>query len=150
MITAFVRTIILYFLIVVGMRLMGKRQIGELQLSEFVAALLLSELASLPITDRDIPLLHGLVPIVVIASMEVVISFVNRKCPRFRRWIIGEPIVLVRNGKIVEANLTKARITPDEVEAQIRIDGYESIKEVKTVILEETGKMSVLPKTPKN
>jgi uncharacterized membrane protein YcaP (DUF421 family) len=125
---------------------MGKRQIGEVQLSEFVAVILLSEIAALPITDRDIPLSHGLVPLVVIASIEIIIAFVCRKSSFLRKLVDGKPVVLVKNGKVISENLTKTRVTPDEIEAEIRINGYRHIKEVDTIILEQTGKMSVLPK----
>lgn len=140
------RAVIFYVILTFLMRLMGKRQIGELQLSEFVTAMLLSEMAVLPITDRDIPLLHGLVPVLLIASFEVIVSFVCRKSPKFRTLINGNPIVLVKHGRYIEPNLTKARVSSEDIDAQIRINGYESIADVKTVILERTGKMSVLPK----
>lgn len=146
MVVIVIRTIIFYIFLTVLMRLMGKRQIGEVQLSEFVAVVILSELAALPITDRDIPLSHGLVPLIIISSTEVIIAYICRKSVKIRRFIDGKPIVLVQNGKIINKNLTKTRVTPDEIESEIRINGYRQIQEIDTVILEQTGKMSVLPK----
>jgi len=140
------RTIIFYAALTVLMRLMGKRQIGEVQLSEFVAIILISELAALPITDRNIPFLHGLIPLLIISSIEVITSFICRKSPKVRKIIDGRPIILVENGKIINENLTKTRITPDEIEAEIRINGYRQIQEIEKITLEQTGKMSVLPK----
>ena len=125
---------------------MGKRQIGEIQMPEFVAAVLLSELASLPITDVDIPIMHGIIPVLTIASLEIVIAYICRKSSAARKILDGMPIVLVANGNVVEDNLTKARISLDEIFAQIRIDGYKDMSDIQYVILEQTGKMSVLPK----
>ncbi len=141
-----VRALIFYILLTLMMRLMGKRQIGELQVSELVTTVLLSELASLPVTDNDIPLLHGVMPVIMISSIEVVISYASKKSKKFRAFLNGSPITLYENGKFNEKNLEKARMSTDEVEAQVRINGFETLKEVKTIILERTGKMSVLPK----
>ncbi|HOJ47383.1 MAG TPA: DUF421 domain-containing protein [Bacillota bacterium] len=146
MVIIVVRTIIFYIVLAILMRLMGKRQIGEVSLTEFVAVVLLSELAALPITDRDIPLAHGLAPLIIISSIEIIIAYICRKSVKIRRFIDGKPIVLVQNGKIIEKNLTKTRVTPDEIESEIRVNGYRQIQEIDTVILEQTGKLSVLPK----
>lgn len=141
-----IRTVIFYIVLTLIMRLMGKRQIGEIQISEFVAAVMLSELAALPITDRDIPLFHGLVSLVALGSLEVITAFACRKIPRLRKALYGEPIILVAGGKISNKGLDKARITLDEVLAVIRSEGYKSLDDVYCVILEQTGKISVLPK----
>lgn len=140
------RTIIFYVILTLLMRLMGKRQIGEVQLSEFVAVIILSELAALPITNRDIPLLHGLVPLIIICTIEIITASICRKYPSIQKLIDGKPITLVKNGKIIEENLTKTRISSDEIQAEIRINGYKQIQDIDSVILEQTGKMSVLPK----
>ena len=141
-----IRALIFYILLTMMMKLMGKRQIGEMQLSELVTTVLLSELAVLPVTDSDIPLLHGMIPLIMISSIEVVVSFVSRQSSTFRVFLNGNPIVLYEKGKFIEQNLTKARVSTDDVEAQVRINGFENMKAVKTVILERTGKMSVIPK----
>ena len=87
-----IRTVLFYILLSVLVRLMGKRQIGELQLPEFTAAILLSELAALPITDRNIPISHGVIALSVVVSLEVIVSFICRKCPRVRKLLDGEPV----------------------------------------------------------
>lgn len=146
MVIILIRTIIFYVALTILMRIMGKRQIGEVQLSEFVAVTILSELAALPITNRDIPLLHGLVPLIIITSIEIITAFICRKNATIRKIIDGKPVTLVKNGKILQENLTKTRVSPDEIEAEIRINGYRQIQEIDSIILEQTGKMSVLPK----
>lgn len=142
-----VRTVLAYLILLAIVRLMGKRQIGELQMTEFISAILLSEIASLPLTDRDIPLLYGILPLCVIGSFEVILALLCRRFAPFRHFLEGKPIELVKNGKYLEQNLTKTRISREEVDAEIRINGFGSIMEVDTVTLEPTGKMSVLPKS---
>lgn len=141
-----IRAFIFYVLLTMMMKLMGKRQIGEMQLSELVTTVLLSELAVLPVTDTDIPILHGILPLLMISSIEVVVSFASRKSRKFRVFLNGNPIILYEHGRFIEENLTKARVSTEDIEAQVRINGFESLNEVKKVILERTGKMSVLPK----
>lgn len=141
-----IRSVVFYILLMLMMKLMGKRQIGEMQVTELVTTFLLSELAVLPVTDTDIPLLHGIIPLILLSSLEVIVSFASKKSKRFRIFLNGNPIILYEKGKYIEENLTKARISTEDVEAQVRINGFETIKEVKTVILERTGKMSVIPK----
>ena len=140
------RALVFYILLTLMMKLMGKRQIGEMQLSELVTTVLMSELAVLPVTDGDIPLLHGLLPMLTVSSLEVVVSYISRKSALFRRLLNGNPITLFDHGAFIEQNLTKARVSQDDIEAQCRINGFAEMKEVETVILERTGKMSVLPK----
>ncbi|MBR6562593.1 MAG: DUF421 domain-containing protein [Clostridia bacterium] len=142
-----IRAFIFYILLTLMMKLMGKRQIGEMQMSELVTTVLLSELAVLPVTDTDIPLLHGLMPLLMISSIEVVVSFISRKSKKFRVLLNGNPITLYENGKFIEQNLTSARVSSEDVEAQVRINGYRDMKKVDLVILERTGKMSVIPKS---
>lgn len=141
-----IRAVIFYIILMMLMKLMGKRQIAEMQVNELVTAFLLSELAVLPVTDTEIPPLHGLVPLVVISCIEVIVAFVCRKNRTVRVFLNGNPITLYRNGRYIQPNLEKARISEEDVEAQVRINGYASLKEVQTVILERTGKMSVIPK----
>ena len=140
------RTVIFYIVLTAIMRLMGKRQIGEMQVSEFVTAFLISEMAALPITDIDIPLMHGFVAICTLGCLETLISFAVQKSVTVRKVLTGEPIVLISDGKVIEKALSTARITLDEVFAQIRGAGYRNIGDVQYVILEQNGKMSVLPK----
>ncbi len=140
-----IRAFIFYIMLTAMMKLMGKRQIGEMQVSELVTTVLLSELAVLPVTDTDIPLLHGIMPLLLISSIEVVVSLISQKSRNFRVFLNGEPIVLFEDGKFDEKNLLVARISTEDVEAQVRINGFKDLGEVKRVMLERTGKMSILP-----
>ncbi len=146
MVVVFLRTLIFYCFLTLMMRLMGKRQMGEMQLPEFSAAVMLSELAVLPITDRDIPLLHGIVALVTLGTLEVTAAFVCRSHPRLRRAVYGEPLVLFNDGGINEKNMEKARVSVDELLAKIRESGCKRISDVYCVILEQSGKFSVFLK----
>lgn len=146
MLTILFRTILLYAILLFSVRLMGKRQIGQLQAGEFVAALLISELAAIPMTDPDIPLAYGVMPLMIVASAEVVTAFLSRKSKSIRKVLDGEPIVLVKNGRFIKKNMESARVAEEEVLAQVRLNGYEDMKQVKTVTLEQSGDMSVIPK----
>lgn len=141
-----IRAFILYVLLIAMMKLMGKRQIGEMQLSELVTTVLLSELAVLPVTDTDIPIIHGILPVLMISSIEVVVSFASRKSKKFLIFLNGNPIILYEKGQYNEKNLTKARVSSEDVEAQVRINGFKDLTEVEKIMLERTGKMSILPK----
>ncbi|MBQ7647324.1 MAG: DUF421 domain-containing protein [Clostridia bacterium] len=146
MTTIFIRTLFFYFLLTVSTRFMGKRQLGEVQITEFISVVLLSELAALPIADRDIPPLFGIIPLLTVASLEIIISFICRKSPSFRSVVEGKPIVLMAKGEIVQQNLTKARISLDEIFAETRAQGFGDISQINYIILEQTGKISILPK----
>lgn len=145
MLTILFRTFLLYAILLFSVRIMGKRQIGQLQAGEFVAALLISELAAIPMTDPDIPLMYGIVPLMLVSSAEVITAYVSRRNKKIRLFLDGEPTLLVKNGQYITENMEKARVAEDEVEAQARLKGYEDMKQVKTVVLEQSGDMSVIP-----
>ena len=145
MITAFVRTIILYFLIVVGMRLMGKRQIGELEPSELVLTMMISDLATVPMQDFGIPLLAGVIPILILLSLTLLMSQLSLLNLRFRALMCGTPAILIRNGKLQQAAMRKNRYTLDELLEQLRGQGCLSVEEVQYAVLENSGQLSVLP-----
>ena len=145
MITAFVRTIILYFLIVVGMRLMGKRQIGELEPSELVLTMMISDLAAVPMQDFGIPLLSGLLPILTLLALSLLLSQLSLLSLRFREVMCGTPTVLIRSGKVQQDAMRKNRYTLDELLEQLRGQGCASIEEVQYAVLENSGQLSVLP-----
>lgn len=138
------RTIIFFVLLNLGMRMMGKRQIGELHLTEFITAVMLSELALLPITDVDIPLLYGLFAMFTLCCLEVISAYMCRNIPVLRRIMEGRPLVLVSRGRIIEENLAGSRISTEELFAAIRVAGFRGIDEVSYVILEQTGALSVI------
>ena len=143
MITAFVRTIILYFLIVVGMRLMGKRQIGELEPSELVLTMMISDLATVPMQDFGIPLLTGVVPILALLAMTMILSVLTMKSIRFRALLCGRPSVVIRRGEIDQGEMRRNRLTVDELLEELRSQGYTDPQKVEYAILETNGQLSV-------
>ncbi len=140
------RTAVVFVFLSVLLRLMGKRQFGELTVPEFVSAILMSELAVLPVTNKEIPFFESLVPALVIFVLEITMSFMCRKSKALHAFLSGRPVVLMQNGRLLTENLKKARISEEELRAQIRSAGFKGEQEVDSVILECTGRMSVLPK----
>ncbi len=147
MTTAFFRTVILYFILMVGLRLMGKRQIGELEPSELVLTLIISDLAAVPMQDFGIPLVNGIFPIVTLLCLSMLLSFFSLKSVRFRGLVCGYPTVIIREGKILQQNMARNRFTVDELLEQLRSQGYSDLSAVKYAILETSGQVSVLPYT---
>ena len=109
------RTVILYFLLMLAMRIMGKRQIGELQPSEFIVALLLSDLAAVPMQENDLPLLNGILPILILIALELIISGVLLKLPIIGKAISGTPVPIIKDGVIDVNAMNKLRITVDDL-----------------------------------
>ena len=142
----FIRAILLYLLLTLLFRFMGKRQVGELEVSDLVATLLLSEIAALPIDDPDIPLTYALMPIFLIVSLEVVFTFLEIKWNPLKRFFEGKSVMLIDKGEIKEAALRKMRVTVNELISECRIQGIGDISQVNYAILEPNGKLSVLPK----
>lgn len=144
--TAFARTVILYFLIMVGLRLMGKRQIGELEPSELVLTMMISDLATVPMQDFGIPLLAGIIPILTLLALSMLLSQISLHHLRFRALICGTPVVLIRDGTVQQAAMRKNRYTLDELLEELRGQGISSIEDVKYAVLENSGQLSVLPR----
>lgn len=149
MIIVFVRTLILYGVVVLTMRLMGKRQIGQLEPYELVITIMIAELAAIPMEDRAIPLLNGLIPIFTLLFFQVAISFLNMKSLWLRSFMDGSPSIVIRNGKICIDQLSRARYNISELLEQLRLQGYFNISDVEYAILETSGNLSVLPKSQK-
>ena len=145
MITALLRTVILYFLIMTGLRLMGKRQIGELEPSELVLTMMISDLATVPMQDFGIPLLAGVLPILTLLSLSMLLSQLSLLSLRFRELMCGTPSILIRNGKLQQDAMRKNRYTLDELLEQLRGQGYVSVDEVRWAVLENSGQLSILP-----
>lgn len=141
----FVRTLIIYFALVLIMRLLGKRQLGEMELSEFVVAALIADLASHPLQDIGIPMINGLVPIVTLFCCEVLISGLAMKNIRLRALLFGKPSMLVEKGKIQQKEMKKNRFTTDELMEELRNQGYLDISSVEYAVLETDGRLSVIP-----
>lgn len=147
MITVFFRTIIIYLITITVMRLTGKRQIGELQITELVVTFMLSELAVYPITDKNIPLIHAIVPIISLLSLEVIFTFIQTKSPKFRKLFNGKPTVIISRGKLCPGELANNRVDISELLGELRLKGVFNINDVEYAILEENGKLSVLTKS---
>ena len=144
--TVFIRTVIFYVCVVAAMRIMGKRQLGELQPSEFVIALMISEIATIPIDKTDIPILHGIIPIFALVLLELLCSILVIKSEKARRIITGSPIQIIKDGKLMMKRLTSLRICIDDVMEQLRLAGYSSISQIDSAIIETNGQLSVIPK----
>lgn len=144
--TVFIRTVVLYICVVAAMRIMGKRQLGELQPSEFVIALMISELATIPIDKTDMPLLHGIIPIVALVLLELLFSVLVIKSEFMRRLVTGSPVQIIKDGKLLMKRLSHLRICIDDVMEQLRLAGYSSISEIDSAIIETNGQLSVVPK----
>ncbi len=144
MIISIARTIILYFFAMFAIRLMGKRQIGELQPSELVITMLISELATLPMQDFDIPLVLGIIPITVLVFFEHITSFISIKSVKFRRFINGNPCVVIHNGEIKVKVLRDLRLSVDELLEELRICEITDISDVQYAIIETNGQLSCI------
>lgn len=145
MFVVLIRTIILYLLIIAGVRLLGKRQIGELEPSELVLALIIADLASVPMQDNGIPLLSGVIPIVTLLAVATILSTLTVRSIRFRALLCGRPSIVVENGVVQERELRRNRFTIDELLEELRGQGYADFRSVRFAVLETNGRLSVLP-----
>lgn len=140
------RTLILYGTVIVSLRVMGKRQLGELQPSELVVAIMISDLASVPMQDIDIPLLWGILPVLTLIVAEVVLSFLSLKSKRARRFLTGEPSIVIYDGKIIESELLRLRFNVNDLLSELRLNGCHDISDVEAAVVETSGKLSVIEK----
>ena len=145
MILAYGRTILLYLTLFGAVRLMGKRQVGQLEPSEFVVAMLLADLAAIPMQDSSLPLLSGIVPIATVVGLELVLSYFVMKSVVFRKFLCGKPVILIDNGKILQDNLRRTRYTLDELTSHLRQKDVLDLAAVQYAILETDGNLSVFP-----
>lgn len=141
-----IRTVILYLLVMICLRLMGKQQIGQLQPFEFVAALMISELATIPMEDSGAPLYTGVVPVIVILTLQTLFGYISLKSNRFRRLLSGAPTIVIKDGRILEKELAKSRYNLNDLLEQLRIKDSHNLDEVAYAILETNGELSVIPK----
>lgn len=149
MLVIFARTLILFSIVVITMRIMGKRQIGELQPFELAVAILISELAAVPMQDTGIPLVNGIIPILTLLITQMSLSFISLKSTKARGIICGRPSILISNGKIQEKELRKEMYTLNDLLEQLRINNIPNIADVEFAILETNGQLSVIPKSQK-
>lgn len=145
MILSYLRTIALYMVLIAVIRLMGKRQIGEMEPAEFVVTMLVANLAAIPMQDGAIPLYSGLVPIVTVLGAELVLSGLSLRSVRLRRLLCGKPVILIENGRVLQKNLRATRVTLDELTGHLREKDVLDILTVQYAILETNGSLSVFP-----
>lgn len=144
--TIFIRTLIIYIFVLIALRLMGKREIGQLQPYELVVTIMIADLASVPMQDVSIPILQGIIPILALVVGQIVISFLNLKSGVMRRIICGKPTIMIEKGKIVEKSLKNQKYTINGLLTQLRVAGYSNLKNIDYAILETSGAISVIPK----
>ena len=144
-ILSLLRTAILYLALIAVVRLMGKRQVGELEPAEFVVAMLLADLAAIPMQDGALPLLTGLIPIGTVLSLELILSGLSLRSIRLRQLLCGRPVILIDNGTLLQANLRRTRVTLDELMGQLREKNILKLQDVQFAILETNGCLSVFP-----
>ena len=145
MLTSYLRTILLYLVLLGAIRFMGKRQIGQMEASEFVVAMLVADLAAIPMQDVAIPLYAGLVPILTVLGAELVLAGICLRSIRFRRLLCGKPVILIENGRILQKNLRRTRVTIDELMGHLREKDVLDVRTVQYAILETNGNLSVFP-----
>lgn len=142
-----IRTFFLYFAVTFIMRMMGKKQIGQLEPFELVIALMISDLATYPMEDIRIPIIHAVIPIITLLFLQVATSFIEIKSEKARRILTGNPSILIRNGKIDIEELRYQRFNITDLLEELRIKGYFNLSDIQYAILETSGQLSILPKT---
>lgn len=145
MLLSYIRTIVLYLVLIAVIRMMGKRQIGEMEPSEFVVTMLVANLASIPMQDGGIPLYSGLVPILTVLGVELILTALSMRSVKLRQLLCGKPVILIENGKILQSNLRSTRITLDELTELLRGKDVLTPDTVQYAILETNGNLSVFP-----
>ncbi len=146
MFISLVRTIILYITIIAAVRIMGKRQISQLQTSELVVTMLISDLAVIPMQNSGQPLLSGVIPIFVLISLEVFLSFIMLKSGKIRRVICGKPVVIIQNGRIIQDTMRELRMSIEDLFEQLRQKDAFALQDVAYAIVETNGTLSVIKK----
>ena len=149
MLITFFRSIVLYIIVLIVMRLMGKREIGQLQPFELAISIMIADLASIPMTDTGIPIFNGIIPILGLLIMHLLISIINLKSSKAREIICGRPSILIYRGKINEKNLKKERFTINELEERLRGSNVVNLGDVEYAILETSGQVTVIQKPDK-
>jgi len=146
MLISLIRTLILYFSIIIIFRCMGKRQIGQLQPSELILAIMVSDIATVPMESTGKPLLSGIIPIITLMTAEIVLSFLSQKSEKVRKILSGSASLIISKGKIDVKELKRLRINIDDLSEELRMNGYTSVGEIEYAILETNGEISIIPK----
>ncbi len=145
MLFSFIRAVILYILLVAVIRLMGKRQVGQMEPSEFVVTMMVADFASIPLEGAEIPFLTGVIPVLTVLGMELVLSGLSMGSIWFRKFVCGKPVILIENGHILQNNLRRTRVTMDELTGHLREKDVLDLESVQYAILETNGNLSVFP-----
>ena len=148
MLISFLRSLILYIVVIFGMRVMGKRQLGQLQPSELVVTILISNIATLPIENSDVPLILGIVPILTLMCFEVILSVCTLKSTCLRKLVWGNTRVLIQTGRNNQQELTDLRYSVDDLMEQLRANGIFDLRQVEFVLAETNGQLSIVKKAP--
>ena len=144
-----IRTVIIYFVVLLALRIMGKRELAQLSPLDFVVAIIIAELAALPMEEKNIPLWEAFLPIGVVVILEIGLSYLTLKSERTRGWIYGSPTIVIAQGKILDTNMRKLRYNTNDLFSQLRDKGIFDIADVEFAIMEVPGTLSVLPKARK-
>lgn len=142
-----IRTLILYSLVLITMRIMGKKQVGQLEPFELVITIMISELASLPMQDTKLPLIYGIIPIVTLLILQVLISIFEMKSKKIQHILTGKPTILIKDGELQIDNLWKEKYTVNDLLEEIRLKDYHNLTDIQYAILETNGQISIIPKT---
>lgn len=145
MLTSFLRTVFLYLVLIAIIRFLGKRQLGQMEPSEVVVTMVVADLASISMQDKNVPLSSSLIPIFAVLGMEMLLSLLSLRSVFFRKLLCGKPVILIENGKFLQDNMRKTRITLDELTSQLREKDVLDISTVQYAILETGGNLSVFP-----
>ena len=149
MLILFLITIIIYIMVVAALRFMGKRQLGQLQPSELVITMMISELASIPLENTGTPLISGIIPILTLIIAEATFSFLTLKSKKIRKLIAGSPTILIEKGRVLEKEMERLRLNIDDLMEELRTNGYSNILDVEYAIIETNGTLSIIPKSNK-
>jgi len=143
------RTVVIYLAVLVIVRLMGKREIGQLSSFDFVVAIILAELAAIPMESNGIPIWHGLIPLVTLGLLEVTFSYLTLINRPLRKILYGSPQIIIENGRLLKHEMRSSRYNLDDLLSQLREKGYPNIEDVEYAVLEPSGRLSVIPRSQK-
>ncbi|MBQ4105089.1 MAG: DUF421 domain-containing protein [Clostridia bacterium] len=149
MIISVIRTILLYIFVIAAIRIMGKRQLSDMQTSELVITMIIADIASIPMQNNSQPLLSGIVPILILIFGEIIISIMMMKIPSLRNLVCGKPEVIIENGRLRQNMLRKLRLTTEDLSVLLRQSGVFNVEDVQYCIIETNGNISILPKPEK-
>ena len=145
MITTYLRTVLLYMILIAVVRFMGKRQIGQMEPSEFVVSMLVADLIAIPMQNSGTPIYYGIIPVLTVLGLELLLSGLSMKNLRFRRLLCGKPVILIENGRLLQNNLRRTGVTLDELTSHLREKDVLDLSTVQYAILETNGNLSVFP-----